>query len=155
MYYAPSALAHPARRLRPPVSAALAPFRRRLKATRPSHLPPRGPPCLRRPTPAHRNHVRTVRLTRGENALFRAKAHAAGLTVSELIRRLVLGKKVPVRRGRFDEDALYQLSRIGNNLNQIARALNTARKRGVQPVGLERLAEVLEELHVLLDQLTE
>jgi len=98
--------------------------------------------------------MRTLRLTRGEDALFRAKAHAAGLTVSELIRRLVLGKKIPARRGRFNEDGLYHLARIGNNLNQIARAMNTARKRGAPAVGLERLGEVLEELHVLLDELT-
>jgi len=102
-----------------------------------------------------RTHFRSVRFTRGELASLRAKAHAAGLPVATFIRRLILGKKMPVRRGRFDEDGLYQLCRIGNNLNQIARALNTARKQGSEPVGLERLGEVLEELHVLLEQLTE
>ncbi len=105
------------------------------------------------PPRTYRDRTRSLRLTAGEDALIRAKAHVVGLTFSAYLRHVALGKRIRARPGQIDEDAIYHLSRIGNNLNQIARAMNTARKGVRQPVAQERLAEVLEELHVLLDRI--
>jgi len=105
------------------------------------------------PPKTYRDRIRSLRLTAGEDAMIRAKAHVTGLTFSAYLRRVGLGKRVRARPGQVDDDALYHLARIGNNLNQIARAMNTARKGARQPVAQERLEEVLEKLHVLLDRL--
>ena len=60
------------------------------------------------------------------------KAMAAGCSVSDLIRQTVLDLPAPRRRGRRrspDEKAfglaLAALSKIGTNLNQLARVANT------------------------------
>jgi hypothetical protein len=98
---------------------------------------------------ARRTYFRSFRLTRGELASLRAKAHAAGLPVSTYLRKVALGKKVPRRRGQLNRDAVYQLSKIGNNLNQLARAANTAG----QVVALERLEPAIEELREAIDAL--
>ena len=76
-----------------------------------------------------------------EFAAIAAKADKAGLAVAAFMRAAALGDAGPraQRRPPADHKALRQilgeLGRIGNNLNQIARALNT---RG-QPIppGLE------------------
>ena len=66
-----------------------------------------------------------------------AKADKAGLTVAAFIRAATLGDPGPraQRRPPADHVALRQLvghaGRIGNNINQIARALNTAEKGGL------------------------
>lgn len=99
-----------------------------------------------RPT---RTHFRSLRLTPGELAIIRGKAHAAGLPVSTYLRQVGLGKKVRVRRGQIRRDAIYQLIRIGTNINQLARAANTAG----QVVEMELLEEALEELRAALDRL--
>lgn len=81
----------------------------------------------------------------------RARAHAAGLTVSAFLRRAAVGKRVRSRSGQVRRDAVYQLSKIGNNLNQLARAANTAG----QVRAMERLEAVLEELREALEELVE
>lgn len=96
-----------------------------------------------------RSHFRSLRLTPGELAVIRGKAHAAGLPVSTYLRRVALGKRVRARRGQVDRDAIYHLSKIGNNLNQLARAANTAG----QVVAVELLEEALGELREVLDEL--
>lgn len=98
-----------------------------------------------------RVHFQSLRLTAGERAVVRARAHAAGLTVSAFLRRAALGKRVRSRSGQVRRDAVYQLSKIGNNLNQLARAANTAG----QVRAMERLEAVLEELREALEELVE
>lgn len=51
-------------------------------------------------------------------------ARNAGLSTSEFIRRRALGLEVEAIPPAMDTDALIQLSRIGNNVNQIATRLN-------------------------------
>lgn len=96
-----------------------------------------------------RTHFRSLRLTPGELAIIRGKAHAAGLPVSTYLRQAGLGRKVRARRGQIRRDAIYQLIRIGTNINQLARAANTAG----QVVALDLLEEALEELRAALDSL--
>ncbi len=48
-------------------------------------------------------------------------AHEAGYTVSEYIRRLALHSNLP---SKTDAQAVFQIKKIGNNLNQLARHLN-------------------------------
>ena len=96
-----------------------------------------------------RTHFRSLRLTPGELAIIRGKARAAGLPVSTYLRQVGPGKRVRVRRGQIRRDAVYQLIRIGTNINQLARAANTVG----QVVALDLLEEALEELRGALDRL--
>jgi Bacterial mobilisation protein (MobC) len=72
-----------------------------------------------------------VRWTNEEFARVAAKADKAGLAMAAFIRAATLGDAGPraQRRPPADHKALRQilgqLGRIGNNINQIARALNT------------------------------
>lgn len=49
-------------------------------------------------------------------------AAMAGITVSSYIRNAVSSSKPPIRK--FDKAMMVQISKIGNNLNQIARYVN-------------------------------
>jgi hypothetical protein len=86
-----------------------------------------------------RNKRLTVRLTAEEFNQIAAKADKAGLGSAALLRAAALGSAGPraQRRPPADHVALRQLlghvGRIGNNINQIARALNTAEKMGSLP----------------------
>ncbi len=85
-----------------------------------------------------------VRWTSEEFARAAAKADKAGLAMAAFIRAAILGDTGPraQRRPPADHKALRQilgeLGRVGNNLNQIARALN-AREQAKLP----ELKEVL------------
>lgn len=101
------------------------------------------------PAKTKRTHFRSLRLTPGELAVLRGKAHAAGLPVSTYLRQVGLKKKIRARRGQVERDAIYQLSKIGNNLNQLARAANTAG----QVVAFDLLEAALAELREAIEDL--
>lgn len=100
---------------------------------------------------SRRVHFQSLRLTAGERAIVRARAHAAGLTVSAFLRRAALGQQVRARPGQVRRDAVYHLSKIGTNLNQLAHAANVARQVRAE----ELLEETLAELRATLAELTE
>lgn len=89
-----------------------------------------------------------VRLTEEELAAVSGKADRAGYPLATLFRQAALGEPGPRARRRppADHKALRQLlgecGRIGNNINQIARHLNT----GDQPV-IPELQEALRAYH--------
>lgn len=91
----------------------------------------------------------TDRYTTDEFNAIAAKADRAGLSFSAFVRASLLGDAGPraQRRPPADHKALRQLlghvGRIGNNINQIARALNTG--------GVVSDAELHEALTAYLD----
>lgn len=91
-----------------------------------------------------------IRVSEAELEAFRDKAQAAGLTLSELLRVAASGAPIPSRK-HTQADAhllvqlLGQLGRIGNNLNQLAKAANA----GKVPVPLEHVKTRLDELNEL------
>ncbi len=67
-----------------------------------------------------------VRLTPDESADWRTKAKAAGVPLSVLIRRAMARTRTwTVPAANVERERNRQVSRIGNNLNQIARWANT------------------------------
>jgi len=67
-----------------------------------------------------------VRLTPDESADWRIKAKAAGVPLSVLIRRAMARTRTwTVPAANVERERNRQVSRIGNNLNQIARWANT------------------------------
>ena len=95
-----------------------------------------------------------MRLSDIELDWLRIKATEAGMPASELIRRLTLGKPLPKRLSKISLATYIELGRIGNNLNQLTKAANTAIKVGYSPPADPKLLkELLELLHECRRQL--
>lgn len=78
------------------------------------------------PRKVQRTNPISIRLTDSEKLDWELKAHAAGMSISQLVRES-MGK---VRVTNIGDRALQiertrQIAKIGNNLNQIARWANT------------------------------
>lgn len=95
---------------------------------------PRTRPRLRQSV--HRDEVRSVRLTKDELALVKSAAEAVGLRTAGFLADAAVAVAQAQggpqswlldQRGRVEElmSASVQLARVGNNLNQIARVLNS------------------------------
>ncbi len=69
-----------------------------------------------------------VRASEAERAEWHAKARAAGLTLSDLVRRSVGRTRTwTMAHAEVERERIRQVARVGNNLNQIARWANTHR----------------------------
>jgi len=87
---------------------------------------PPFPPWRRGPLARSRPILVAVRLTPDESADWRTKAKAAGVPLSVLIRRAMARTRTwTVPAAEVERERNLQVSRIGNNLNQIARWANT------------------------------
>ena len=86
--------------------------------------------------------ILTIRLTGTEHIQLQAAARTRGISLSALGRSLLLGKVPPPN---IDRAFAQELGRVGSNLNQIARSLNS----GVFP-GEERLQTEIQALRILL-----
>lgn len=77
-----------------------------------------------------------IRLTESEHAALEQEAREAGLTVSDVVRQRLTKRRgasakramdraaAPVQEVQMAPELFAQLSRIGNNLNQMAKAFN-------------------------------
>ena len=102
-----------------------------------------------------RTHNHSVWLSDLELDWLRMKARDAGVPQSVLIRRLTLGKPLPKRISKISLKTYQELSRIGNNLNQLTKASNTAIRMGYPPpVDLKILNELLDAVNQVGRQLT-
>jgi hypothetical protein len=73
---------------------------------------------------ARRVVIRPARYSQGEWQKVRELAAAAGKRPSTYVREAALGVALRRRLAVGDQAVLYELARIGNNLNQIAKVLN-------------------------------
>ena len=80
-----------------------------------------------------RNHSYSVRLSDIELEMLRDRALESGMKASELIRKNALMRPLPRRVSKIDLKTYIELGRIGNNLNQLTKAANTALKYGLSP----------------------
>ena len=98
----------------------------------------------------------TIQLTKEERLALELKAHIADLSLSEFVRQSIKKVKISNLDDReLKKERTRQIARIGNNLNQIARkvnsnenTINTAKIRSdlkaikQKLVSLERIEEV-------------
>lgn len=96
----------------------------------------------------NRNCIMKFRATEEEKAVIMRKVIDAGMNISEYLRSAALDKSVMNISG-LDELA-HELRAIGNNLNQITRAVNAGY---VQAVNLHETEEVLGQLWQSLNSL--
>ena len=91
-----------------------------------------------------------IRTTPEEKRRWQEIAENKGVSLSELVRSALGGQRLRKRREppRVDPDLLRELARMGNNLNQLARA---ATRRQPVPAAalLVRLIEIDRELSAL------
>jgi hypothetical protein len=66
-------------------------------------------------------HPRKIRFTSEEWATITARAADCGTPPARYVREAALGEMPRVRRPQINAELLRQLTRIGNNLNQLAR----------------------------------
>ncbi|MBW4635468.1 MAG: MobC family plasmid mobilization relaxosome protein [Iphinoe sp. HA4291-MV1] len=84
-----------------------------------------------------------------EYEMIRSKAIDTGMSLGELTRRSLLLQPIPpppLRLSRVTIATYLELSRIGNNINQLAKATNTAIKMQLSPPAKPELLQELLEL---------
>ena len=95
-----------------------------------------------------RNCIMKFRATEEEKDRIMKKVEASDLSISEYLRRCALDKQIVAVNGL--DDVARELRAIGNNLNQIARAVNSGY---IQAVNLQETEEVLGQLWQSLNSL--
>jgi len=68
---------------------------------------------------------KTIRFSKEEFEIIQIELKSTKFSFSEFARKSTLKKKV---KSKHDLESIYHLSKIGNNLNQIARAINGKEK---------------------------
>lgn len=89
-----------------------------------------------------RTCILPVRVSPGERRRLKERAHFCGLPLSTYVRQTALGARPRQRRRRLEQDAIHQLARVGNNLNQLTRSANAMGRVELS----NRLDEVLREI---------
>lgn len=79
---------------------------------------------------------------------------AQGMPLSRYIKKVATGGKVKISR-TTDPELLRQIVRIGNNINQISRALNVLKKmgEGIAPAEKIELANMLKRIELMVRSL--
>ena len=95
-----------------------------------------------------RNCIMKFRATEEEKDRIMKKVDASDLSISEYLRRCAMEKQIVAVNGL--DDVARELRAIGNNLNQITRAVNSGY---VQAVNLQETEEVLGQLWQSLNSL--
>jgi len=97
-----------------------------------------------------RSAVVPVRLTLEERELLHKKASDHRISLSEFIRRMALSRRLPPKPAPEVNKSTYQeLARIGNNLNQLLRALHEGRIPFIDTASLTELVELRRTLKLI------
>jgi hypothetical protein len=92
--------------------------------------------------------VIAFRVSQSEYVIIGNNAETIGLSTAEYIRRKCTGKSLPKKKvDPLDRKLFVELSRMGNNLNQLAKVSNSGIR---DPFSIHKQ---LEELKILLQQL--
>ena len=98
-----------------------------------------------------RDQVVPVRFTGEERDLLKSFAEARRLSLSDFIRTAALGRRFPPPPPTAENRLAYQeLTRIGNNLNQLLRAMYAGSVTVADPELLKSLAATVRQLGLQL-----
>ena len=87
-------------------------------------------------------------LSDADRELISEQAAAAKLSVPEYCRQRLVSRRAVIRNTQLEASVISELSRIGNNLNQVARSLN--RGRDADP---HHIDHIMGQLHTALEGL--
>ena len=91
----------------------------------------------------------TIRLSEKEEEMMKASADANGLKPSEYVRELILhGGAVDITVATDRRDLINQVSRVGNNINQLTRLANEEKK--AEDYVLASVANYMKEITKLM-----
>lgn len=93
-------------------------------------------------------------LTEEQNQAWEALAESAGISKAELVRRRMANCRIQ-SIPEANWQSYWQLGKIGNNINQIAKALNTAIADGtipppIDPIPFEQMLRQIDRLRLHL-----
>lgn len=97
----------------------------------------------------------TIRLPDSLKESLKAEAEARGINFSDYVRSKLSGESTPVRRraqrqvSGIDRSILVELSRIGINLNQAVRKLNSQTQPRINQAERQLLTQLLEKLQAV------
>ena len=98
----------------------------------------------------NRTMIAQARVSEDELAEWRAKAAAAGVSLSELLRRAMARTRTwTAAAAEVERERTRELARIGSNLNQIARWANTHKTEAEAVQILAHLVAIERELGAL------
>ena len=89
-----------------------------------------------------KNIRKTLRFSEDEFAIIQEKLDLGNITFSNFARSAILKKKIKLP---IEKELIYEINKIGNNLNQIARAVNKKDRLSV----LSELVEIEKALKSL------
>ena len=95
----------------------------------------------------NKNKRVTIRLTDVEHKNFTKQANELGINLSEFI-RLKLNNINKIKTSKCDKNLVYEINRIGLNLNQIAKYTNS--KKVLDKLVMEELIQIEKQLNDLL-----
>ena len=99
-----------------------------------------------------RTHLVNFRLNDWEYERYRELARKAGMSMTDyFLARTVYARKVSMADTTQLNDVIYELRKIGTNINQVARAANTFRLRG----SAKGVADSTSELAAMRKEVTE
>ncbi len=90
------------------------------------------------------NNRKEVRLSKKELEIIKKKAKESKLNVSEYIRQSALNGFVIVKNEKAKTDFIYELNKIGTNINQVTKLCNTV--GSVDREDLYKLEKYFEEI---------
>ena len=93
-------------------------------------------------------HKVSVRLSDSQKEKLELNASLAGLKVSAYIRHIMSNARPPIHK--FDKAMIIQVAKIGNNINQIAKHVNT--DKVIDGVVLKQIIDVNKKLDDLMLQ---
>jgi hypothetical protein len=87
---------------------------------------------------------KSIRLSFEENEILLSQLEKHNLTFSNYARAKILNQKI---KSKITNDLIYEIAKIGNNLNQIAKYVNTEKALDFRV--LEKLIEIEKHLENL------
>jgi Bacterial mobilisation protein (MobC) len=107
--------------------------------------------------PIVRTKIMQIRVSEVEFEMIHSRASQAGLSCSELFRRNALLRPLPKRTTKIAVQTYVELGKIGNNINQLTKAVNTAMPLATSGIALGQKPRIdvgqLEALGELLHQI--
>lgn len=92
-----------------------------------------------------------VRLNEQEHAHLKRLSETSGLKMEPLIRQLILGRDIKPRPPENLAVLLRQMSAMGNNINQIAKVINSIHT--VQKDDIEQIQEMQSDIQKMQSEL--
>lgn len=88
-----------------------------------------------------------------EEQILREKCQDTYLSLPEFMRRAALNRQIEKRKSDFDLEALSELRRCGQNLNQLVRELSLARQTNSE-IDCGKVEKIAEQQLLILNKLS-